>query len=362
MCMEKNILALLEKLVEFKSVSSNKEEGAKIISYVADYLNNKNLLVKRYSNDGFARLLVYGKNHTIHKPFRLLLNAHLDVVPAPQELFKLKIKGNQAFGRGTYDMKGSAAVMIELFKNLSEKNELPDDVGLTLVTDEEIGGFSGAKLFSETKEAKTRFFLGGEPTNLQILTAHKGILNITVIQRGTSAHGSRPWEGNNANITLAKDISRFYAENPLPKKEMWATTYSLNLMNGGSAFNVVSDYAEATFDIRRIVEDKPEKIIGTIKKYFPQAEIKVVMNEPGLETESTASEVKKLTLILKKYNKGKNLFIRDTYATDGRFYSAKKIPAIHLGLKGGGMHQIGEWVDITSLSPYYTILQEFLTT
>ena len=358
--MEKNILALLEKLVEFRSVSSDKEEGAKIINYVADYLNNENVFVKRYSNDGFASLLVYSKNHTINKPFRLLLNAHLDVVPASQELFKLKIKGNKAFGRGTYDMKGSAAAMIELFKNLSEKNELPDDVGLLLVTDEEIGGFSGAKLFSEKKDAETRFFLGGEPTNMKILTAHKGILKITVTQRGKSAHGSRPWEGSNANVTLAESISRFYKDNPIPKKEMWATTYSLNLMNGGTAFNVVSDYAEATFDIRRIYEDKSEKIISTIKKYFPQAEIKVVMNEPGLETNSIVPEVKKLAQILKKYNKGKNVFIRDTYATDGRFYSAKKIPAIHFGLKGGCMHQEGEWVDIKSLSPYYKALQEFL--
>lgn len=333
--MEKNTLVLLKKLVEFRSVSSDKEEGSKIINYAADYLDNKNALVKKYTNDGFASLLVYGKNHPAGKPFRLLLNAHLDVVPAPQELFKLKIKGNQAFGRGTYDMKGSAAVMIELFKNLSEKNNLPDDVGLTLVTDEEIGGFSGAKIFSEKKEAETRFFLGGEPTNLKILTAHKGILKITVIQRGKSAHGSRPWEGNNANVTLAESISRFYKDNPLPKKEIWTTTYSLNLMNGGTAFNVVSDYAEAIFDIRRIHEDKLEDIISNIKKYFPRAEIKVVMNEPGLETENSVPEVKKLTRILKKYNKEKNTFIRDTYATDGRFYSSKKIPAIHFGLKGG---------------------------
>jgi len=357
--MEKNILALLEKLVEFKSVSSDKKEGGKIINYVAGYLNNKNLLIKRYINNGFSSLLIYGKNHLVNKPFRILLNAHLDVVPALREAFKLKIKGDKAFGRGVYDMKGAAAAIIELFRNLSEKNKLPDDVGLTLVTDEEIGGFSGTKIFSEKKEAKTRLFLGGEPTNLM---AHKGILKITVTHRGKSAHGSRPWDGKNANVKMASDISRFYTENPLPKREIWATTYSLNLINGGTAFNVISDHAEATFDIRRIYQDQPEKIISKIKKYFPQAEIKVKMNEPGLETDRTVPEVKKLAQILKRYNKEKDLFTKDHYATDGRFYSIKKIPAVHFGLEGGGMHQKNEWIDIKSLSLYYKILEEFIIT
>lgn len=357
--MEKNILTLLEKLVAFRSATSNKEEGNNIIDYVAKYLNNKNATIKKYVHEGYSSMLVYSKNHSPNKPFQILLNAHLDVVPAPAELFNLTIKGNKAYGRGVCDMKGAAACMIELFKNLIENNTLPEDVGLMLVTDEEIGGFSGTGMLAGEKEAQAKFFLGGEPTNLNILTAHKGVLKVTVSHSGTSAHASHLWKGKNANVTLAQQISHFYLENPIPKKEVWATTYSLNMMSGGTAFNVVPNYAEATFDIRRIETDSPQKIINKMKKYFPKAEIKVTMNEPGLETKTNTAEIKKLEQLIKKYSH-KCRFIKEHYATDGRFYGVKKVPAVHFGIVGGGMHQIDEWIDIKSLSIYYKILQEYL--
>src|SRR3972149_1183586 len=111
--MEKNILRLLDKLISFKSVSSNKRESDKVIDFVVKYLSHKTLKFEKFIDNGFSSLIVYGKNHVANKPFRILLNAHLDVVPAPDKIFKMRKSGDKIFGRGVFDMKGAGAVMIE---------------------------------------------------------------------------------------------------------------------------------------------------------------------------------------------------------------------------------------------------------
>lgn len=360
--MEQEIIKLLDRLISFRSISANKDESTRLINFVENYLLKTNLIVKKFANNGFPSLLIYGKNHNVTKPFRLLLNAHLDVVPAPDKMFKMIIKDGKTFGRGVYDMKGAAAVMIELFKNLSINNQPSDDIGLALVTDEEIGGFYGTKFLLEKGVAKTRFFLGGEPTDLKILTAHKGAMKIVVTYNGKATHGSTPWDGKNAIIDMANAVNSFYQKNPLPKKEVWATTYSLNLLTGGVAFNVVPDKAEALFDIRRIEEDKPTLILKKIKECFSEAQIKVTMDEPGLNTNANTHEIKQLIKIAEK-NTGKKIsIVKGHYATDARFYYQKKVPAIHFGPIGGGMHQKNEWVDLQSLKNYYKMLENFLST
>lgn len=360
--MENSILKLLSKLVSFRSVSNNKKESVKLIDFVENYLStaNNKLAIKKFVNNDFPSLLVHGKNHPLNKPFRLLLNAHLDVVPATDNLFKMKLKNKKAYGRGVYDMKGAGSIMIKLFKNLSLNEKLPDDIGLTLVTDEEIGGFNGSKFFLEKDAAKTRFFLGGEPTNFKILNAHKGIMKIIISYSGKSAHGSRPWEGENAIVKISQAISNFYSHNPLPKKAVWDTTYSVNCISGGVAFNVIADKAEAVFDIRRVEKDKPVDIFKKMKKYFPGAHIKVAMNEPGLNTDKNIQEIIQLTKIIEKHTRKKPFLIHEHLATDARFYYQNKIPAIHFGPIGGGIHQNNEWVDISSLNDYYKILKDFL--
>lgn len=358
--MGKNILDLLNKIMSFKSITSNTDASKDLISFIQEYLSNSNLVIKKISSERYDNLLIYSKNRNDQKPFRILLNAHVDVVPAPDTMFEIKIQEGKAYGRGVYDMNGASSAMIELFKNESNQNTLPEDVGLMIVTDEEIGGFGGTKQVMQDHIADTNFFLGGEPTNLQILTAHKGILKVTISTKGKAAHGSTPWNGKNAIIQLSNMIHNFFEDNPQPTNEAWETTYSPNIITGGTAFNVVPEKAEITFDIRSVDTDSSETILEKLRKYFTDAEISVTFDEPGLNTSTLNPEIEKLSKIILKHTNQNSVIMKAHYATDARFYYQKGIPAIHLGPIGGNMHEEGEWLDIKSLSIYYLILQEFI--
>jgi succinyl-diaminopimelate desuccinylase len=355
--MKETIVDLLEKLIAFESVSTNKIECQLMLTFVQKYLGS-NLKVVTFGNDGVSNLLIYSKEHKPNQPFRILFNAHLDVVPAPVEMFKMTIDGDRAMGRGVYDMKAAGAVMIELFLRLAKEHRLPADVGLMLVTDEEIGGLNGTKSAFESGLAETEFFFGGEPTDFKILSAHKGVVQLKVIYSGKPAHGSRPWAGENANIKLATAIANFYRHNPSPVKEVWETTYSLNLMAGGTAGNVISDKAEATFDIRRIETEPADKTVAKLATYFPGAEISIQFNEPGLFTDQNTPYVKRVAEIVKKRTGQNPVFMREHFATDARFYSSKGVPAVHVGPIGGGIHQYNEWVSLSSLAVYSVMLED----
>lgn len=354
-----NILQILKKLVSFKGVSSNTKAINNVANYAAEYLSSDKVTIDTFLSNGFPNLVIRPKKAVANKPI-IMLNAHLDVVPADDQLFTFKIEGDKALGRGVYDMQGAAAAIIYLFKALAEEEKIGNNILLTLVTDEEIGGHNGVKFLANEKNVTCDFFIAGEPTNLDICTKQKGILWLEVIKHGKAAHGSRVWNGNNANIALAQNITDFYSKHPIPTREAYVTTYNMSLIQGGTGKNIVSETASAFFDIRRIPEDAPESIIKEFESTFPEATIAVRLNEPPLETNESHIYIQNLKDLIEKHAPYGGNIIHEHFSSDGRFYSEKGISAINFGLNGGGIHQRDEWIDISSIEPYYKILKSFL--
>src|SRR6266567_2944085 len=129
------MISLLEELIAIPSVSSDIVELENVIDFAQNYFSSTKLSVKKFVSNGYPSLLISKNPQT---KFRLILNAHLDVVPAAEQMFALQMKENIATGRGVFDMKGAAAVMMTLFKDLSQGDKLPEDVALMLVSEEEI--------------------------------------------------------------------------------------------------------------------------------------------------------------------------------------------------------------------------------
>ena len=178
------------------------------------------------------------------------MNAHLDVVPAKSNQFLPKIVGNRLVGRGACDMKASAAVMIYLFLDISNKVNYP--LGLQLVTDEETGGYNGAKYQLE-QGIRADFVITGEPTDLEIVIKSKGTFSLFIKASGTNAHSATPWEGRNALSSLVDYIQILQKKFPTPIQEAWKTTCSLMwITTTNKTGNVIPDQAEAKMDIRYI--------------------------------------------------------------------------------------------------------------
>lgn len=355
--MEDQIVSLAQKLISIPSVSSDRKQNEKVLKIIKREL--KGFKFREFSKENVKSLLFYtGKKAT--GKHKLLLNAHLDVVPANPEQFVPKIKGNKLYGRGAYDMKSGAAVLIHTFKSLAK--DLPYPLALQIVTDEEIGGRKGTKYQIE-KGVTADFVITGENSNLQIDTQSKGVLRLAITAVGTSSHSAYPWLGDNAIIKLIKTIEKVHTIYPIPRKEVYKTTANLTKIDStNTASNKVPDVARAEFDIRYVPKDD-KTIEAKLKKLKSKnVTIEITRKDPPTYTDEKNPYVQKLIQSVKIITGRSPQTISKHGSSDIRFYTAQGIPAVALGPKGNGHHSDTEWVDIKSLKTYEEILKDFLLT
>jgi succinyl-diaminopimelate desuccinylase len=352
--MEEQLFDLLKKLISIPSVKDNPQELEKTLDFTLDLLPS--FAFEQFESNGIKSILVYNLDKR-PKKFKVLLNAHLDVVPAKDEMFIPKDENGKIYGRGAYDMKSGAIAEILAFKELAGKVDYP--LALQIVIDEEVGGFNGTKYQLESG-VLADFVISGEPTDLRICYKQKGVLWVQITQKGKNAHGSRPWDGVSSNIEMCKNINRFFEENPSLTQPEWKTSYNLSMLHGGTARNVIPDETVATLDIRRIDTEDTQDIINNLKKYFPVAQVEAIFDEPCLNTSPDNEFVKLLKESARKeLGKDPELF-KEHFGSDARFYSANGVPTVNFGPKGDGLHSDVEWVDKNSLIEYYGVLKRFL--
>src|SRR5437870_3047852 len=138
---------------------------------------------------------------------RILLAPHLDTVDAMTEAqFTPTRKGGRLFGRGACDTKGSVAAMFSALCELAASSRRPKETEVIFagLVDEE-NAQAGSRALAASG-LKADLAIVGEPTRLQVVTAHKGSLWLELETRGKSAHGSRPELGRNAVHEMARIV------------------------------------------------------------------------------------------------------------------------------------------------------------
>jgi succinyl-diaminopimelate desuccinylase len=293
-----------------------------------------------------------------HTP-AVMLNAHLDVVPAHPEQYKPEVRGGRIYGRASQDMKGSGAVLLRLMKDLAAFPE-PPDVGFMFVSDEETSGENGTGYLLR-QGWRCDFFLAAEPTELQICFMQKGAIWFEIHLPGQSAHGSRPWEGRNAIHMLRDGLLALEQRFPTPDEPTWVTTVVPTMLRGGDAGNRLPEKIVLTIDTRHIPEDQPEAIVAALQSCFPGGEVKVLRSGSPLATDPQDAWVQRLAQCVTAVTRQGARFYREHFASDARFYSREGIPAVCLGPVGAGLHSDEEWVDIASQEQLYEILRRLVT-
>ncbi len=297
----------------------------------------------------------------------LLLNGHLDVVPAvgnwTSDPFIMTERDGKFYGRGTADMKGPIAAMMAAMKwHIENTKELPGRVKLAFDADEELGTIGINKLLQEDHDQ----YLGaviGEPTLLEVCVTHKGLIRIRVNLHGKGAHASTPKAGINsiekaadAIIALRKANEELgLKEHPLlPRRTLTAT-----MIEGGEKENVIPSFCSFLLDIRPFPGDTYADMEKLVRKYldplkendpeFDYSLTKVLDVFPGeLPTDHPWTEkvVEINNASLEKSGKA-----RDFGATcEQCFLLAKSIPAVICG--PGSMaqaHIVDEYIDIDQL-------------
>src|SRR5256886_16633978 len=133
-----NVEVFLDYACDLLAIPSTSERPAELrhaLDYVLDFVG-PGFTVERFESGGKPSALVYPG--TERREFHVILNAPLDVVPAPPDQFRPRRDGDRLFARGAQDMKVTGLLAAQVFRELAAS--LPYPVALQLVTDEEAGG------------------------------------------------------------------------------------------------------------------------------------------------------------------------------------------------------------------------------
>ncbi|HEX6289996.1 MAG TPA: M20/M25/M40 family metallo-hydrolase [Herpetosiphonaceae bacterium] len=347
------LVQLTKDLIAIPSVSDDAAGRAAVIDYIEQYCRRlPGVYVKRHESNGVPSLVAaFDAQHAK----ALVLNAHVDVVPAKPEQFEPFERDGRIYGRGAQDMKAAGAAMLVLLKELAESGQRPN-IAWQFVTDEEIGGEDGARYLLQGGYTAD-FFIAGEPTDLKIVVRAKGMLQLTITQQGNPAHGSRPWDGTNPIVPMAQGVLKVLERYPIPEAAIWRTTVTPAVFQSGDAHNRVPVDAQVALDIRRVPEEDPEEILQFVQECFPDAEIDSSRQGSPLYTKESNPEVGRLVRALETITGQAAEFAEEHFGSDARYYSEAGMAAVCFGPHGAGLHSHEEWVSIDSLVTYYEVLR-----
>jgi acetylornithine deacetylase len=175
----------------------------------------------------------------------VVFSTHLDCVPP---FFSSKLDGDKLYGRGSCDAKGAAASQIAALETL--RRDGVTNVGLLLVVGEERGS-DGAKT-AQALASGSKYLINGEPTDNRLGVATRGILRVNLKAEGRAAHSSYPELGESAIEKLIDALVALRGIELPDHPTMGRTHYTVCVMNGGVAPNVIPAAAEAEVMFRTV--------------------------------------------------------------------------------------------------------------
>lgn len=354
--MYNELIARAKELIAIPSVTENRKELDKVLEKILEPI--KDFPMEFFEENNVRSVLVRNmKKQT--RDFTIVLNAHLDVVPAKYEQYQAYEKDGKLYGRGAYDMKTVALVMVYLFQELAK--DLPFPIALQLVTDEEVGGFHGVK-YQIAQGLRCDFAITGDTgSNLQLVNKAKGLYWFKLHAKGLRAHGGYPWRGENALWKLYEAVNLLHKTFPTPSEEAWVTTMNLaKIETTNNVYNNVPDQATAYIDMRVIPEDAAT-IAERVKSILPtDIAMEVYMHDAAEDTPRDNPYMQKLAQAIEIVTKEKPQFITANAPSDMRHFNAVKCAGVEFGLVGKNQHGDEEFLEMSSIEKYYDILRSFL--
>lgn len=201
----------------------------------------------------------------------VVFSTHYDCVPP---YFPSRVEGDRLYGRGSCDAKGILAAQVAAAERLRENGERR--IGLLLVAGEERGS-DGAEA-ANTVAPGSRFLINGEPTGSRLGSATRGVLRVKLRAEGRAAHSATPERGVSAIDKLIDALVRLRSMDLPSDPELGRTFYSVGLIDGGIAPNVISPHASAELLFR--TTGAPEDILRVLTDLEPLVSVQEVLRVP----------------------------------------------------------------------------------
>jgi acetylornithine deacetylase/succinyl-diaminopimelate desuccinylase-like protein len=298
---------------------------------------------------------------------RLLLAPHMDTVSATDDQFTPRSRNSRLFGRGACDTKGSVAAMLTALCEVARGSQRAADTEIIFVAlvDEEHGQTGSRALVRSGLKADLAII--GEPTQLLVVTAHKGTLWEKLETRGKSAHGSWPELGRNAIHAMARVVDMLqtdYAAQLRRRRHplLGCATISVGAICGGTQANIVPDRCTIFIDRRTLPGETDagvrREILGALRRQNLTAGFvkEKLLPCPPLETDPRHPLVARF---LKTAGQRKPAGVR--YFSDASVLGHGGIPSVVFGPGDiAQAHTADEWISLESLERGKRLLLRFL--
>jgi len=306
----------------------------------------------------------------------LLFLCHLDVVGPGEEAwdhppFEAVEEKGRIYGRGAVDMKGGiAAVVATLCKAVDAQLPLQGDIIFVATAGEETDS-SGVQRFMQHHGHLPR--LAGavipEPTDLSVVTAHRGLFWLKITTRGRAAHSSMPERGVNA-ITSMRHVLQALEQYQIPFEPhplLGKSSLSINMINGGDAMNIIPDRCTIGVDIRTLpgqdheaLRYDIERILAQLKATIPQfdAELTVERSAQAVETDHEGE-------FIKTFCSAVDVDLTDVigFTTDASHLVPLGIPIVIYGPgKPKLCHQVDEYINLDALQAAADLFERVIVT
>jgi len=289
-------IKILEKLVSFKTISGTSTE--EINNFIVEYLKKYGLEpVLSYDDDGERSNIFVTIGPKIDGG--VLFNGHTDVVPVEGQKwstdpFTLTQVDDRLYGRGSVDMKGFLACALASLPNFLAAN-LKKPIHFAFSYDEETGGFGMPVLLKSMAENQFQpdVVIVGEPTEMKIITGHKGSYEMRTEISGYEVHSSNPLLGVNAIsvamklISKIEEIGQVRASNPIsgsPYEPPFAT-FNVGIIEGGAASNATAGWCNFDWEYRPMPDEDGGKTIAEIENFANSMllpKMKEISDEAGI--------------------------------------------------------------------------------
>jgi acetylornithine deacetylase len=253
---------LLMNLIACPSLSKHEEGTARLI---VEFFSERNIPYSRKINNIWARNKFYNKSLPT-----ILLNSHHDTVkPNPnwtKDPFKPILENGKLYGLGSNDAGASLVCLLAVFIYFYYRSDLKYNFVFVASAEEEITGINGLELLiKENDLPQFDFAIVGEPTQMQLAVAEKGLMVLDCTATGVAGHAARE-EGENA-IYKAVEAINWVRNYKFPKQSslLGPVKMSVTIINAGTQHNIVPHECKFVIDVRANECYSLAQILETIK-------------------------------------------------------------------------------------------------
>lgn len=314
----------------------------------------------------------------------LLLEAHQDTVPVEGMTippWTPTIRDGRLYGRGSCDIKGGLAVLLAVLARLAEESSAGRPTLVIAATVNEEYGFTGARglaqLWNDIRPGvlprPPDAVVVTEPTSLNLVVAHRGVVRWRIRTTGHAAHSSLPEQGDNAIYRMGPilwalrryqtDVVPTLGEHPLCGRP----TLSAGTIRGGISVNTVPDECVLEIDRRLLPGDDPQAAYDEVVEWLTRQAFDPghviheppFMSSPGLTDALNGKLARRLAQTVEETRGGAARIHGVSYGTDAAAFG-HQVPTVVFGPGSiDQAHTVDEWTPIAELETACEILCRF---